>query len=401
MDRKRIAFQDRRRRNAFIVTDIIFRDHGFLRAVFQKFRILCNAAGYTICSGLSLRSRGRLCIFLSACLGSRLRRGTTPFLCGVSQLLVIEQPRLLFFRCRCGILSDQYLFIGVDHLFRRPLAQLRSLVEQHDSVTVFADAAQIMADKDNGLAHLLKFLELMIAFRLEKDVSHRQSLIHDQNLRIDIDRHRKSKAHEHTTRICLHRLIDVLSDIRKFQNRVQLLIDLLLCKADHSAVQIDILNSVIFIIKTGTKLQQSRNPAIHGHTPSAGVQDTCDDLQDRRLPGTVRADDTHTLPLPDSQVYPLQGMMLCVMLSTSDPQRLFQPVRRLVIQFINFLETRYLYRNIIHNLSYLSRADCRVICLAVTHITPMSCYSTSAKCTRIFRKISVPIQNKLIVKIQK
>ena len=50
----------------------------------------------------------------------------TPFLCGVSQLLVIEQPRLLFFRCRCGILSDQYLFIGVDHLFRRPLAQLRA-----------------------------------------------------------------------------------------------------------------------------------------------------------------------------------------------------------------------------------------------------------------------------------
>ena len=72
-----------------------------------------------------------------------------------------------------------------------------------------------MTDEHNGLAHLLEFFEFMITFCLEKYVTDTQSLIHDQDLRINIDRNSKSQTHEHTAGISLHRLIDVISDIRK------------------------------------------------------------------------------------------------------------------------------------------------------------------------------------------
>ena len=137
-----------------------------------------------------------------------------------------------------------------------------------------------MADKDDGLTHLLKFFEFMIAFRLKENIPYRQRFVHDQDLRIDIDRHRKGKTHKHTAGIGLHRLVDIFADIRKFQNRIQLLIDFFLRKSDHGSVQIDIFNPIILIIKACSQFQQRRNTSIDGHAASAGVQNACNDFQD-------------------------------------------------------------------------------------------------------------------------
>ena len=55
-----------------------------------------------------------------------------------------------------------------------------------------------MAYKKDGPSHLLEFFELTVAFCLEENISYRKCLIYDQDLRIDIDRHCKSKADKHT-----------------------------------------------------------------------------------------------------------------------------------------------------------------------------------------------------------
>ena len=72
-----------------------------------------------------------------------------------------------------------------------------------------------MTDEDDRLAHFLEFFEFMITFCLEKYITDAQSLIYDQDLRLDIDRHCKRQADEHTAGIGLYRLIDIISDIRK------------------------------------------------------------------------------------------------------------------------------------------------------------------------------------------
>ena len=72
-----------------------------------------------------------------------------------------------------------------------------------------------MADEDDGLAHLLKFFKFVITFCLEENVSHRQSLVYDQDLRLNVDSHRKCQTHEHTAGISLARLVHIVTDVRK------------------------------------------------------------------------------------------------------------------------------------------------------------------------------------------
>ena len=188
-----------------------------------------------------------------------------------------------------------------------------------------------MADEDDCLAHLFKLFKFMIAFRLKKDVPYGQRFIHDQNFRIDIDCHRESQAHKHTAGIGFYRLIHIVPDICKLQDRLQFLVNLLLAETDHGAVQVDILDPVIFTVKSGAQLQQRGNTSIDLHVSSGRIQNTRYDLQDRGFPGTIGADDPHTFPLPDRHIDPFQGVMLLMMFSAPDSQRLPQPVRGFII----------------------------------------------------------------------
>ena len=59
---------------------------------------------------------------------------------------------------------------------------------------------------------------------------------------------------KHTAGIGFHRLVHIFTDIGKFQNRIQLLINLLLAESNHGAIQINIFNAVILHIEAGTEL---------------------------------------------------------------------------------------------------------------------------------------------------
>ena len=125
-------------------------------------------------------------------------------------------------------LMDQKLLIHVDHITGGPFCQLHTFVQKDNPVTIFCNAGQIMADKQNGLAQLLELFKFMITLCLEEHVSHRQSLIYNKDLRVNVDGHGKSQPHKHTAGIGLHRLMDKFADISKIQNGLQSVIDLLL-----------------------------------------------------------------------------------------------------------------------------------------------------------------------------
>ena len=55
-----------------------------------------------------------------------------------------------------------------------------------------------MAYKQDGLPHFLKFFKFMITFCLKKHIPHRQSLIYNQDFRLNIDGNSKSKPYKHT-----------------------------------------------------------------------------------------------------------------------------------------------------------------------------------------------------------
>ena len=76
----------------------------------------------------------------------------------------------------------------------------------------------------------------MIAFCLKEYVSDRKCLVYNQNLRIDVNRNRKGKAYKHTAGIGLNRLLDIIADVCKFQNTVQLFINFFFGKTNHGTI---------------------------------------------------------------------------------------------------------------------------------------------------------------------
>ena len=117
--------------------------------------------------------------------------------------------------------------------------------------------------------------------------------------------------------------------VRKLQNIVQSLIDLFFCKSKHRSVQIDILDPGVFHVESGSKLQQCRDTSIHVHFASGRIQNTGDDLQNRRFTGTVRPDDADRLAFSDLKINMFQRIMLPRIHMKS--KRLLQTVRRFVI----------------------------------------------------------------------
>ena len=75
-----------------------------------------------------------------------------------------------------------------------------------------------MAYKENGFSFFLELFKFVIALCLEEYVSYRQSLVYDENLRVNVDGNCESQTHKHTAGIRLYRLIDKITDVCKFDD---------------------------------------------------------------------------------------------------------------------------------------------------------------------------------------
>ena len=118
-----------------------------------------------------------------------------------------------------------------------------------------------------------------VAFSLKEHIAYRKSLVHDQDLRLHIDRQGKGQPHEHTAGIGLHRLVYKIPDLREIQDIAKLLVHLLFGIAHHGPVHIDVLDPGIIHIEAGPQLQQGGDLPIHRHLALGGREHTGDDLQ--------------------------------------------------------------------------------------------------------------------------
>ena len=197
------------------------------------------------------------------------------------------------------------------------------MIQEHDAVAVFADAAEVMAHKEDRLALFFELLELMIAFCLEKDVSHGKCLIYNQDLRVDIDRHSEGQADKHTAGVGFHGLVDEIADICESQNFRKTLVNFLLREAQHRTVEVNVFHASILHVETGSQLQKSGDSAVHRHISHRRLQHAGDDLQHRRFSGTVGSDDAHGLSSVYIKAHLIQGFVFPVFLFLCKPKGLF------------------------------------------------------------------------------
>ena len=111
----------------------------------------------------------------------------------------------------------------------------------------------------------------------------------------DLDRDREREPHLHPGRVVLQLLVDEALELREADDLVEPLGHLLRREAEQRAVDADVVARVEIGVEADAELDERRQPA--GDADGAGVRavDAGEDLQQRALAASVRADDAEAL----------------------------------------------------------------------------------------------------------
>ncbi len=148
-----------------------------------------------------------------------------------------------------------------------------------------------MRDEQDGLVAAAELGKLVEALRGERLVANGEHFVDEKNVRIDVDRDRESEPHVHAGRVGLDRRVDEILEFGEVHDLVEALGDLALRQAQHDPVDEDVLTTGDLGMKPGAQFDERGNPAVDLDRAFVGPRDAGDALEQRRLPGSVLADD--------------------------------------------------------------------------------------------------------------
>jgi hypothetical protein len=137
------------------------------------------------------------------------------------------------------------------------------------------------------------------ALLLEGLVAHAQDLVDEQHLRLEVRGDREGEPHVHAARVALHRDVDEALDLRELDDLVVLPCDVRAPHAEDGAVQVDVVPAAQLGVEPRPDLEQRADAPVHDRLALGRLGDPGEDLQQRRLPGSVPPDDAEDLPLVD------------------------------------------------------------------------------------------------------
>src|SRR5262249_19173614 len=129
-------------------------------------------------------------------------------------------------------------------------------VQQYCSAAQRLNGSHIMTYKKNGSPFLCYTFHLSQAFLLKSSVSHRQHLVYDQDLWLQVSSHGKGQAQVHSAGIMLHRRVNEFFDLGKGYDFVKFSFNLSPCHAQDRAVEINIFAPGQFRVKSSAYLEQ-------------------------------------------------------------------------------------------------------------------------------------------------
>jgi hypothetical protein len=145
------------------------------------------------------------------------------------------------------------------------------------------------------------------AFALEGLIPHRQHLVHQQNLRVGVDRDREAQPHIHPRGVMLHRDVYEPLQFGETDDVVQTAADLGPAQAQNGAVEVDVLPTGQVGVKARAQFQERPDAAAHRDPARGGLYHPRGQFQQGALPGAVGADDAHRLPLLHGETHIPQG----------------------------------------------------------------------------------------------
>ena len=212
-------------------------------------------------------------VLLRGPLGQRLgRRG----------ILTCQQP--------CVLAAGHMGEVRIDDAFGVSVAGELSVAQPGDVVAHLLDEPEAVGDEHDGLPPAAELGDLVQALAREGFVAHRENLVDQKDVGLDVDRHGEAEAHIHAGGVGLDGSVDELLELGERHDLVETLVDLTTRESEHDAVDDDVLTPGDLGVKAGAQLDEGGHAAVHSQGASGGLRDARNELEQGGLAGAVLSD---------------------------------------------------------------------------------------------------------------
>ncbi len=152
-----------------------------------------------------------------------------------------------------------------------------------------------MADEQHRAPAPGHVVHLAQTFLLKPRIAHRQHLVDDQDLGLEVRGHGERQPHVHAAGVVLHGRVDELFDFGERDDLVELPFDFRPLHAEDRAVQEDVLAAGQLGMEAGADFEERSDAADDARAAARRRRDARQNLQQRRLARAVAADDADDL----------------------------------------------------------------------------------------------------------
>jgi hypothetical protein len=156
-----------------------------------------------------------------------------------------------------------------------------------------------VADEDDRPPDGRDLVHLAEALALEGEVAHRQHLVDEEDLRLEMRGYREGEAHGHSARVPLDRRVEELLDLGESDDLVEAPVDLPSGEPEQNSVQVDVLPAGELAVEARPDLEQRADAAVERGAAVGRLRDARENLQERALAGSVPTDEGDRLALLD------------------------------------------------------------------------------------------------------
>ena len=146
-------------------------------------------------------------------------------------------------------------------------------------------------NEKQGLAGALEPDDAIEALGLKRLISHREDLVDNQDVGIDVHGDGKGQPHVHAARVRAEGLMDEIADSGEFDDFVEAGFGLPAAQSQESGIQEDVFRSGQIRMEAGAQFEKGRHAARHGDAALSGLAQSGDETQQGALAGAVAAHD--------------------------------------------------------------------------------------------------------------
>jgi hypothetical protein len=166
-----------------------------------------------------------------------------------------------------------------------------TVVEHDPAVADATDEIGRMGDEQDRATFALELLDAFEALALERLVTDGEHLVDEEDVGVDVHRHREPEPDVHARRVVAHLHVDELLELRERHDLVEHTRDVALREAEDRCIHEDVLAPGELGMEARAQLEQRRQPAARDDLAVVGLQDPGDALQQRRLARAIVTED--------------------------------------------------------------------------------------------------------------